>query len=64
MDKLLAGHTEDTGGRTGRITEEIKAKQNVLEISMRHHVEIKNNDIQSIRQELIKAKQQIKTISV
>lgn len=49
VDKHLTGHIEETDGRIGRITEELKTKTQVLEVNFSQNVEIKNNDIQSIR---------------
>jgi hypothetical protein len=47
--------------RKDRITEELKAETKILEIDLCRHVENTDSDIESVRQELIQAKQQIKT---
>ena len=44
-----------------RITEELKAKTQVLEIDLVRHVENADSDIQSLKEELIQMKQQINT---
>ena len=49
VDKHLTGHIEETDGRIGRITEELKTKTQVLEVNFSQNVGIKNSDIQSIR---------------
>jgi hypothetical protein len=61
VDVRLTGHIEETDKRLNRITEELKAKTNVLEIDISRHVENTDSDIQSLKQELIQIKQQINT---
>jgi len=61
LDDRLTGHIEETDKRMDRITEELKAKTNVLEIDLGRHVENTDSDIQSLKQELIQTKQQINT---
>jgi hypothetical protein len=53
LDDWLTGHSEETDKRIDRITEELKAKTKVLQ------VENTDSDIGSIRQQLIRVKQQI-----
>jgi hypothetical protein len=61
LDGRLTGHIEETDRRIYRVTEEPKAKTKVLEIGLSRQVENTDSDIQSLRQELIQAKQ--KTIA-
>jgi hypothetical protein len=58
LDDRLTGHIEETDRCIDRVTEELKAKTKVLEIGLSRQVENTDSDIQSLRQELIKAKQQ------
>jgi len=46
VDELLIGHIEETDRRTGRILEELKVKENILEIWFTKHVKVTTSDIQ------------------
>jgi hypothetical protein len=57
LDDRLTGHIEKTYRRMDRITEEVKTKTKVLEVSLSKHVNDTDGFVQSLRQELIEVKQ-------
>jgi hypothetical protein len=61
LDDRLTVNTEETDNRIDKITGELKAKTKVLEIDLGRHVENADNDVQSLKQELIQMKQQVNT---